>query len=309
MSLPFRRLFYPLGFEVEILTNDFRVLEAAEESFGHSSSRYGSTDLHIRIGVTDEKVVAPPQEPIRREYDHLYSLVADRENHALLDLQSGANFTWINEGALTSQLYLRHQFLEKVVYLMLGAFVVTDIHAGCVSRNGKGILLCGDSGAGKSTLAYGCARAGWTYTSDDTVYLINSFESPRVVGHSHRVRFRPAAKELFSELEHHTVTPRMEGKPSIEVSLSDLPPMSSSPEAEVSAIVYLKRSSEAKRALVQLPRGIAPKRLSEELYSAGRIRAKHKKILRRFANIPTYELHYRALDEAIEMLENLTNEP
>lgn len=308
MNLPFRRSFYPLGFGVEILTNDFRVLEAAEESFGHSSPRNGSTDLHIRIGVTQEKVIAPPREPARREHDHLYSLVADRENQALLDLQSGANFTWVNEGALTNPIYLRHQFLEKVVYLMLGAFVVTDVHAGCVSRNGKGILLCGDSGAGKSTLSYGCARAGWIYTSDDTVYLINSSESPRVVGHSHRVRFRPAARELFSELKHHVITPRMEGKPSIEVSLSDLPPIASSPEAEVSAIVYLKRSSEAREALVPLPPGSAPKRLSEELYSAGRIRAKHRKILRRLANIPTYELHYRALDDGIERLETLTNE-
>jgi hypothetical protein len=188
------------------------------------------------------------------------------------------------------------------VYLLLGASVVTDIHAACVSGNEKGILLCGDSGAGKSTLAYACARAGWTYTSDDTCYLINECSVPRVIGHSHRVRFRPAAKVLFPELAIHDVTPRMEGKPSIEVPVSELPPLITANEASVHAIVYLRRHPSAKGMLVRLPEGTATERTRDELYSAGEIRAKHEQILEVLSDIPTYELHYCTLDEAIYQL-------
>jgi hypothetical protein len=305
MELPLRRSFYPLGFAVEILTNHPKVLEAAAESFGHRRLRHGSAALEIRIGVSESKSTLRPPEPTRREYNHLYSMVADAENQALLDLRTGANFVWLNERALKDKLYLRYNFVEKVVYLLLGASVVTDLHAGCVSKKGKGILLCGDSGAGKSTLSYACARAGWTYTSDDTSYLINGSSMPRVIGHAHRVRFRPEAKALFPELEPREITPRMEGKASIEVPIHELLQIDTATEAAVCSIVYLNRYPEAKGTLIPLPHGSATERMGKELYSAGEIRASHKKALERLADIPTFELQYCSLDQAIEQLDRL----
>lgn len=305
MDLPLSGTFFPLGFAVTVRTNRQEVLVAAEDSFGHSAPRHGDAGLEIRIGVSESKRSQAPPLPERRAYNHLYSIVADAENQALLDLRTGSNFVWLNESAVADPLYLRHNFLEKVVYLLLGASVVTDIHAGCVSKQGKGILLCGDSGAGKSTLSYGCARAGWTYTSDDTCYLLNDSDPPRVIGHSHRVRFRPEAQTLFPELRDRDITPRMEGKPSIEVSVSDLPLLDTSNEANLSAVVYLRRSTSVRPALIPLPYGSATQRMSEELYSSGEIRAKHQKILERLAGIAAFELHYQSLEEAVARLDLL----
>jgi hypothetical protein len=292
-----------------IVTNEQEVLEAANESFGHRRLRHGSTELEIRIGVVAGAGAHCPPEPTRRQYNHLYSLVADAANQAVLDLRTGRSFVWLDSCALRNRLYLRHNFLEKVVYLLMGASVVTDLHAGCVSRNGRGILLCGDSGAGKSTLSYACARAGWTYTSDDTSYLINASSVPRVIGHAHRVRFRPAARELFPELADKEITPRMEGKESIEVLTSELPPIKTATDATVSSIVYLNRRDGSGNALVRLPPGSASERMSRELYSAGEIRAKHGQVLERLKDIPTFELHYCGLDEAIVELERLASRP
>ena len=307
MELPLHQTFYPLGFAVEIMTNDPDVLVAANESFGHRRLCRGSVALQVRIGISEADSSKCPPEPTRREYNHLYSLVADGENQALLDLRTCANFVWLNKAALNHRLYFRYNFLEKVVYLLLGASVVTDIHAACVSKNGKGVLLCGDSGAGKTTLAYACARAGWTYTSDDTCYLINDAESPRVIGHSHRVRFRPEAKALFSELESRKVTPRMEGKPSIEVQFSDLPGLhiSTSPEITVHAVVYLNRDSSENARLRALPAGTATLRFGRELFSAGEIREKHEARLQILSGVPSYELHYRELQDAMRELDRL----
>lgn len=308
MDLPFRGVFFPLGYSIEVTTNSPAVLAAATKSFGHVRASRGDTRLQIRVGVSGGGSSACPPEPTRREFNHLYSLVADVNNQALLDLETGTNFTWLTQPAVNNELYFRSNFLEKTVYLLLGAAVVTDIHAACVSKNGKGILLCGETGAGKSTLAYGCARAGWTYTSDDTSYLINNADFPRVIGHSHRVRFRPAAKQLFPELEGFAVTPRMEGKPSIEVLIAELPISHTAAEAEIHSIVYLKRHSAASSKLVRLPSGTASRRAGDELYSAGQIRAKHLRSLEALREVPTYELEYYDLDAAIETLESLTSE-
>lgn len=305
MELPFRATFYPLGYPVEILTNDADVLTAAKESFEHCQSRRDVAPLQIRFGVTDGVSSECPPEPTRREYNHLYSLVADVHNQALLDLKTCTSFVWLTKTAVNNRLYLRYNFIEKVVYLLLGASVVTDLHAACISKNGNGILLCGDSGAGKSTLSYACARVGWTYTSDDTSYLINDENSPCVIGHSHRVRFRPEARLLFPELLQHPLTPRLEGKPSIELPISVLPVLRTQSEATVDAIVYLRRDSSATADLLRLPPGTATERACRELYSAGEIRQRHESILERFTNIPTYELQYCGLSDAIQLLDSL----
>jgi hypothetical protein len=305
MDLPLRGIFYPLGYAVEIITNRPAVLKAANESFGHARSSGRSGTLQVRVGVSDGGGPESPPEPTRREYNHLYSLVADADNQALLDLKTCTSFVWMTQAAVDCGLYFRYNFLEKTVYLLLGASVVTDLHAACVSKNGKGILLCGDSGAGKSTLAYACARAGWTYVSDDTSYLINDSEVPRVIGHSHRARFRPSAKALFPELEKRELTPRLEGKPSIEVPISELPVSRTATESTVHSIVYLNRHPSALGRLTLLPNGTATQRAKRELYSAGEIRAKHEKILEVLSDIPTYELQYCDLKQGIQALDRL----
>jgi hypothetical protein len=126
-----------------------------------------------------------------------------------------------------------------------------------------------------------------------------------VIGYAHRVRFRPNAKNLFPELKDQEVTPRMEGKPSIEVPASRLPISSTASDARVYAIVYLNRFADAEGKLVELPEGTATRRMCEGLYSAGELRAKHEKLLESLSSIPTYELHYHQLDDGIRQLESL----
>ena len=308
MELPLSETFYPLGYAVQILTNEQSVLDAARESFGHMLPRYTEFTLQVRVGVSDGGTMDCPPEPIRREYNHLFSLVADAENQALMDLKSCTNFIWVKRSTVQRRLYFRYNLLEKPVYVLLGSSVVTDLHAACVSKYDRGVLLCGNSGAGKTTLAYACARAGWTYTSDDTSYLINSSKSPRVAGHSHRIRFRDAAKSVFRELANRELTPRLEGKPSIEVSTSEFDGIETSCEARIHAIVYLNRDFTGTARSVALADGTAVRRMSQELYSSGEIRMKQEKALDALRDIPTYELRYCDLSSAIEILELLVRQ-
>lgn len=305
MDLPLRRRFHPLGWPFEIVTNAHEVLAMAEETFGHARAVRDSEPLRLRVGVCGGTDACCPADPVRRAFSHLYSLVADSANQALLDLKAGTGFIWTSEAAIRNRLYFRSNFLEKAVYLQLGASVVTDLHAACVSRHGRGFLLCGSSGAGKTTLAYACARSGWTYTSDDTSYLINDADPPRVIGHAHRIRFRPAAAALFPELAAHPVTPRMEGKPSIEVRTAELSIPRTTAEATVNFIIVLNRYAGARMHSERLSPGTATARMRGELYSAGDIRSKHEAILEKLWDVPTYRLDYSDLSDAVEALESL----
>jgi hypothetical protein len=98
----------------------------------------------------------------------------------------------------------------------------------------------------------------------------------------------------------------MEGKPSIEVSTSDLPIANTAAEATVDLIVYLNRNSLATGTVTRLPNGTATERASRELYSAGEIRAKHERTLEILFDVPTYELRYWDLGLGVAALDDLS---
>lgn len=306
VELPFCAIFYPIGFAVEIRTNDKAVLAAANESWGGLSERYPTAPVRLMVTVTNDDASKCPPAPTPRAHGHLISMVADAQNQITCDMAAGFGFACINRAAVRYSNYLRYHFIEAAVYSMIGALRITPLHAACVSRNGHGLLFCGSSGAGKSTLAYACARAGWTYVSDDAVYLLRDAAQPRVSGNSRQVRFRPSARQLFPELSGRSLTPRAEGKPSIEVPTSELPGLITSDETTIRSIVLLNRRPSAVAELLPLPRAAAFQYFDEALFPVAEIHERQRASLGAFAAVDVYELRYNDLDPAIECLERLT---
>ena len=307
MPLPLRATFYPLGFAVQITTNAQEVLDAAEESWGSSRQRFDNPPLRYRVGVVDVGTDQCPPALVVRAQLHLISYVADRYNHAFCDTREGFAFAWLSRGAISHRGYLRYHFLESAVFTLIGASRAIAIHAACVSRFGCGMLLCGDSGAGKSTLAYGCAREGWTYTSDDASFLLLRSTAPNVIGEARQIRFRPSAKGLFPELQGHTLTPRARGKPSMEVPLFDLPDIIAVQETQAHCAIFLNRRPGAEAELRPFPREKAMKyfKSSSEVFPPELFDPSMTAALDSLSNLETYELLYSDLSQAVMRLEQL----
>jgi hypothetical protein len=310
VELPLRATFYPLGFGFEIITNSQAVLDAANESWGHTQQRDSAPPLQLRIGVTARSSGSCPPTPVARGQQHLISLVADARNQAICDLSAGFAFAWLTEDALRHRSYARYHFLEAVALILISTTHATPIHAACVSRHGRGMLLCGPSGAGKSTLAYACARSGWVFTSDDSTYLRHHASELRVVGNSHQLRFRPSAKDLFPELRGRAVTPRAEGKPSIEVPTAELPGIVTADEVLVHNIILLNRVPSAHAELRSLPKEAARQYFHEYLQLPDKIQEMQAEASARgIATADVYELRYQDLQQAIDCLDLLASGP
>jgi hypothetical protein len=308
VELPLRAVFYPLGFAFEIVTNRQAVLDAASESWRHCRPRDAGPALQLRIGVTPGVSGTCPPAPVARGQQHLISLVADAQNHAICDLNAGFAFAWLTEDALQNRSYARYHFLEAVALILISTTYATPIHAACVSRYGRGMLLCGPSGTGKSTLAYACARRGWVFTSDDASYVRHHASDLRVVGNSHQVRFRPSAKDLFPELRGRSITPRAEGKPSIEVPTAELPGIVTADEALVHHIILLNRLPSANAELRPLPREAAQQYFRQYLQLPDKIQKMQAEAARSIATADVYELRYQDLEQAIECLDSLARD-
>jgi hypothetical protein len=231
--------------------------------------------------------------------------VADAENFIVCDLRQSFAFGWVNEACIRHRGYFRYHFLEAAVMCLLVGSRATPVHAACVSFNDRGILLCGESGAGKSTLAYACARSGFTFTTDDASYMVWHREAPRARGNAHQVRFRPAARDLFPELSGLSLTPRIAGKPSIEVRTSELPWILKAAEVSVHATLILCRHDDAAVDLVPISVDEALPHLEAALFPLDGIRERQAAALEGLRHIPAYEFRYRDLDTAVARLKQL----
>jgi hypothetical protein len=183
------------------------------------------------------------------------------------------------------------------------------IHAACVELDGNGILICGDSGAGKSTLAYGCARAGWTYITDDASFLVNGRDDSLVVGNSRQVRFRPSAEALFPELQGRPILQRAQiGKPSIEWNTAPLAHFSTSFSSLVKHVVFLDRAAGIPAELVSLPKAVAKAFILQRGIGIPEIADLQTAAVDRLLDRGVFELRYTDLDWAIERLTRLVRE-
>jgi len=204
--------------------------------------------------------------------------------------------------------YLGYFFLGAAPLCHIASAHATPIHAGCVAFKGRGILLCGDSGAGKSSLSYACARAGWTYISDDASYLLHEADGRTVTGNCHQVRFRPTAQTLFPEIEGLAITPRAAGKPSIEMPTASLPWMSRAATAHIESLVFLNRRSGGPQALAPYCKDVARSFMRQVLFGPARSLDVQYRNLDRLLHAQVLELRYNDLDWAVQRLQALAEE-
>jgi hypothetical protein len=247
--------------------------------------------------------------PICKCQENLFTNIADAENFAVADLSKGFSTIWLTEAAVEHRNYLRYFFLESAAMSLLSTSHLTAIHAACVEREGSGILLCGDSGAGKSSLAYACARAGWTYITDDGCYLVNGRDDRLVVGNCFQARFRPSASDLFGELKGHPVAQRMQsGKPSIEIETTALRSIATSAMSHVNHVVFLNRRGGGRQELAPFPTEVARYFMLQVLISPAPALRIQTAMIDSLLSGGALELRYSDLNWAVDRLARLAEE-
>jgi hypothetical protein len=304
ISLPLRETYYPLGFPVTVSTNSTEVLDAASESWGSFQKIFPTGPVQLTVGVTGSESHVCPPIPVCRVRDHLTTNIADGENFAISDRSLGYSLIWITTAALSHRDYFRYFFLESSAMCGIASRYATGIHAACVSLDGSGVLLCGDSGAGKTTLSYACARAGWTFVTDDGSYLVHDREDRLVAGNCKQVRFRPAATELFPELRGRRVMERAGiGKPSMEMDTGESSRIATSSTATIKHIVFLKRNVP-KQELAVFPTAVARLCMMQRVQCMAGAELSQAAI-DHLLRLGALELRYNDIDWAVERLELL----
>jgi hypothetical protein len=301
-------IFYSYGFPVKILSNSAMVLRAAEISFGFYGQKFNFPPLDVRVLVSDSPRPAPTEPPTFRSQGNLLTLVADSENFASLDLNTGFGFGWVTKATAEKTDYFRQCFLDVMIYCLLEIRHLVTVHSACVRHNNIGVLLTGPSGAGKSSLAYACTRRGWTYVSDDTGAFLRKSSSPVIIGRPNKFRFDEDVGRLFPEFDGIQSKLRVYGKPVVEVRTNLLDGLHTVDQSTVGCVVFLNRQDFQGGEPVLLPvsADVAWERLSLSIWAV-QVPALAERVdaLRRLLDLPTFEIRYGPLDPAIDLLETL----
>jgi hypothetical protein len=306
-ELPLRRTFYPLGFPAELRTNSAEMLAEAEEKWGIFEKRFDTETIQVDIHVVETGSTECPPAPWCRIMQPLVVMVSDSDNYSISDISRNRTQMTLSTAGLRNKPYLRCFFMDSIVGCHLATRHATPVHAACVALDGSGVLLCGDSGAGKSTLSYACARAGWTYVTDDASFLLNSGTKRLVTGNCHQVRFRPSAAEFFPEVRGLEITPRAVGKPSIELPTAPMKHMTLAQSAKVDFIVFLNRRTGPPQ-LRPYSTEVARYFMRQALYGSPESLAVQYDAIDHLLKAEVFELQYQDIDWAIDRLRLLVRE-
>ena len=233
-----RALFHPLGYPVLIASDAPEPLRIAAECWGSRQALFDAPPLLLTIRV--QHGMPPKGAPHYRAFAGGFSLVCDHVTRSEFLIRAHSACLHISHAVLDRPDWFRYELLECLVLTALDTIYFVGLHAACVvppKRKNQGILLCGASGSGKSTLAYACARAGWTFVSDDSHVAQGSDNI--VTGSSDKIRLRGPARQLFPELLTKLSVVAPNGKQCIEVDPAEAFAVSAS--ASMSHCVFLSR--------------------------------------------------------------------
>ena len=304
-ELSLRKTFYPMGFPAEVRTNSEEILCLFEQAWGGLERRFKTDLIEVHALLTEAESTECPPAPVYRVMQPLLISTANAHNYGVVDLDHNRTHITVSRAALRHKRYLRDFFLDSAATAHIATRHATPVHAGCVALDGRGILLCGDSGAGKSSLSYACARAGWSYVTDDCSFLLNGSRDRTVIGNSSRVRLRLSAAALFPEISGLKMTPRATGKPSIEMETANLPHLTCSETAQADYMIFLNRRGEGPPTLQPYRKDVARYFMRRVLYGSAESLAVQYEAIERMLKAEVLELRYSDLDWAVDRLERL----
>ncbi len=253
--LPLTGRFYPLGFPLELRSNSADILEAACDSWGEFAAAFDVPPIDLRILVGGEGRTPGstlPEEPVFRAQAQLLAVVLDSANFAMVDMERCFAFACLSASVARDHLFTAFYFLDPMAYTCLSHRSLTPIHAACVARDGKGVLLLGGPGCGKSFLAFACARAGLTFIADDATYVVRHSVEPTLIGKHQRMRFKPDALKLIPELTRFARISTVIGKRSFEIRTAEVPGLMSASCCRPWKSIFLDRRETGPAELLPL---------------------------------------------------------
>jgi energy-coupling factor transporter ATP-binding protein EcfA2 len=306
-----------LGAELAFASDHPDLARLVRAAFAGLSGRRvaGSTPrLRVRLKLTADSQPPWHREPPPMRYfagEGFVGGAIDASNLALVHPAAGEALVCVSPRLLRDAYYARCELLEFAVYtLATRTLGLAPLHAACVGRGQRGVLIVGSSGAGKSTLALHAAASGLDFLSEDSTLVAP--RTLRATGLAAFVHVRDdslqfvASAALRRQIRQSPVIRRRSGVAKYEVDLRAGAFRLAPAPLSIGALVFLSRRTARPGALLKLVTpGQAIERLTrEQLYAARQ--PTWGALTKNLRGVPAFELRRgRHPDEAVAAIRAL----
>ena len=247
-------------------TNCERLLDAARNSFLQVTLPPVSVDFSIRFWVDKAQPAKPPwPKPYVRGVGHLIFTGFDAESSMLADLRTRRVIGRFSEGMAADITYWKTVIFPILLSVLAGSVGLVELHASCVAKDRRGLVLIGPSRSGKSTLAMALTEAGFRLLSDDRTFCSLKKDKLLAWGLPRPLKLRRDAGAWFDEFRDREPSDLQNGERVFHCQLDRASEGQRFQECEPRLVVFLERQQISGFHLTQMTSIDVRSRIEQEL--------------------------------------------
>lgn len=175
-----QRHFQLLGGRFQFESSSPRLLRLADLAYaGLPRHRLSAVAPRLRVRL----LLRPSEQPRPRKRSEPPPLLmfsgagylggaTDSSNVVILSPRQGTALVAVSPQMLRFSYHARYELIEFAVFTLAARSQgLVSLHAACVGRAGRGIVLMGPSGSGKSTVTLHCVLQGFDILSEDSLFV------------------------------------------------------------------------------------------------------------------------------------------
>jgi hypothetical protein len=306
-----------MGCDVEFESNSVHLLRLVRTAYAQLPPHSPSArvpELKIRLWLAGEAAAHRPSEPPP------LAMVAgagflggatSSSSFVVLSPDQRAALVVVSPAMLRFPYHTRYELIEFAIFTLAARVrQLVPLHAACVGRNGRGVLLMGESGSGKSTVALLCLLAGFEFLSEDSVFVAP--DALLATGVANFVHIRASTLRWVAQerekaaIRKSPVIRRRSGVRKYELDLRQPRYRLASEPLKIRALVFLSAAAAGDEPLLRpLPNSQMLARVAAaQAYAAGQ--PQWKLFCKRLARIDSFELRRgRHPSESVQAIEEL----
>ena len=188
------------GFVFRLTTNHSALLDSVRSTWPRTKS-VARPAFSWKFWVDDDDASGPPwpQPCVRGLMDRVYAGFAAKSS-VLADLRGRLIIGRFSPAMAADIVHWKTIVLPVLMSIMAGSIGMVELHASCVARDGRGIILLGPSRSGKSTLAMALLHSGLQLLSDDRIFCSLHNRNIIAYGLPRPLKLRSEASRWFKDV-------------------------------------------------------------------------------------------------------------
>jgi len=284
-----------MGKSGSLATNSLSILESARKLFPQGEAAKGAPAQFTWRIVSEMDGKGSPPWPSSSAFSFgaLRYVNIGQRSFVAVNLETAEAVGFISESLAQDEPGFATIFMATLFYLTAPILGLTPLKAGCVSKDGRGLLLLGPPGSGKTSCAFASSKLGLDYHADMAIFLELHDGGVRAWGEFWPALFREEAARIYPELKFLGRRLEHASETFIAVDKSLLCRQPPRPVTLDLAVVLERGANESPRMTrLSSPEYWDALQASPPYEELGALRTRQEQILAKLAGIPAYKLTY-----------------